>query len=82
MPALGEVRCEPARGEGGETGEHPGRARIPGVMAQGLAWLAFRNSAQEGTETVALGFEFERSPRMVRELHVRGSDGRSRCIPI
>jgi hypothetical protein len=51
-------------------------------MAQGLAWLAFRNPAHEGTETFALGFGFERSRRMDRELRVRGSDGGSPCIPI
>jgi hypothetical protein len=50
-------------------------------MAQGLAWLAFRDPAHEGTDTFALGFGFERSRRMDRELHVRGSDGGSPCIP-
>jgi len=45
-----QVRCQPALGEGSETGQHPDRVRIPGVTAQGLAWLDFRNPAREGTE--------------------------------
>jgi len=83
MPAVPERSHANLHGErGARRGGIPVVPGSPGSWRRGTPGLAFRNPAHEGTEIFARGFGFERSRRMDGELHVRGSDGGSPCIPI
>jgi catechol 2,3-dioxygenase-like lactoylglutathione lyase family enzyme len=66
--------------QGARKGDHPGRSGNPVIKVQDIAWLEFEKPDLARAEAFARAFGFATALRTNDELHLRGTDPRSRCV--
>jgi catechol 2,3-dioxygenase-like lactoylglutathione lyase family enzyme len=69
-------------GQGGRTGEHPGRSRHPLVKVHDIAWLEFEKPDLVRAEAFAHAFGFATAMRTSDELQLRGTDAGAPCLVV